>query len=211
MRRHILLLSAALAIAASSSSIAAPAVLQLGDQRLRLECSNCDLNDPGLQSIEQELHAALEVFRATNGYGRAISAPQIGHPIRMIACNLGSSTKHRPGEQPFTLINPKIVWRSEETFSMWDDCMSFPEKMVRLRRHKSISLTYLSRDGKIHEWDRLGQAEAELLQHEIDHLSGILAVDHAELTIPRNEYLARKEDMDAQVDYRIGSTIDFSS
>ena len=149
---------------ARATSRTAPAVLQLGDDRLRRHCRDCDLSDAGLPSIERDLHAALEEFRAVHGFGRAISAPQIGHAVRMIACNLGASACHRPGEQPFTLINPEITWRSAETFTMWDDCMSFPDKMVRLRRHNSISLTYLSPDGTRHEWNRLGQAEAELLQ-----------------------------------------------
>eukprot|EP00966_Prymnesium_polylepis_P098789 2287739-Prymnesium_polylepis.1 len=60
----------------------------------------------------------------------------------MIACDLGQHAVHRPEEQPFTLCNPLVIGRSTETFSMWDDCMSFPHLMVRLRRHESISLRY---------------------------------------------------------------------
>ena len=115
------------------SHIVAPAVLRLGDPRLRLPSADCVLEDPALPLMERELHAALQEFRDTHGFGRAISAPQIGHAVRMIACNLGADASHRPGEQPFTLCNPEITWRSEETFSLWDDCMSFPHLMVPLR------------------------------------------------------------------------------
>ena len=99
----------------SAAANAAPIVLQLGDARLRRRCQKCDLKDAATLAIERDLHAALEDFRLRNGYGRAISAPQIGHAVRMVACNLGSSAIHRPGKQPFTLVNPEITWRSKET------------------------------------------------------------------------------------------------
>lgn len=58
-----------------------------------------------LEHIEAELHAALAEFRRANGFGRAISAPQVAHSVRMIACNLGNDAVHRPDHQPFTLVN----------------------------------------------------------------------------------------------------------
>ena len=127
------------------------------------------LGDPGLR--KDCLHATLDSFRAQHGFGRAISAPQIGVALRFIAVNLG--------DQPFTMINPDITWRSAETFTMWDDCMSFPFLLVRVRRHRAISVRYLDDNGNTKIMDKLDQATSELLQHEIDHLNGILAVDHA--------------------------------
>jgi peptide deformylase len=62
---------------------------------------------------------------------------------------------------------------------MWDDCMSFPSLLVRVRRHKCISVHFCDEHGNPHEWLQLNQATSELLQHEIDHLDGILAVDRA--------------------------------
>ena len=89
--------------------------------------------------------------------------------------------------------------------------MSFPDKMVKVRRHRSISLSYMDpATGERVDWQRMGQAEAELLQHELDHLDGVLAVDHAdsdEAIVPREEYLARRDEYDAAVDYRITPTI----
>ena len=76
----------------------------------------------GIADISQTLYDRVTKYHA-----------QIGHAVRMIACNLGADASHRPGEQPFTLCNPEITWRSEETFSLWDDCMSFPHLMVPLR------------------------------------------------------------------------------
>jgi peptide deformylase len=160
-----------------------------------------------LPQMERELHAALDAFRTANGFGRGISAPQIGYPVRMIALNLGATAAHRPKEQPLTLINPSITWRSGEMFTMWDDCMSIPDKMVRLSRHTSVSLRYLTSSGEQYDWERLGRSEAELVQHELDHLDGILAVDRATGVVSRHEYLAARETYDGQVDYAIESTI----
>src|SRR5689334_19465538 len=110
---------------------AAP-ILQLGDPRLRqASASVTDLGDESFQSNQQILHATLAAFRSSNGFGRAISAPQIGILQRFIALDMGNG--------PQLLVNPEVVWRSTETFTMWDDCMSFPSLLVRLQRHRSIS------------------------------------------------------------------------
>lgn len=147
-------------------------VLLLGDPGLRKDCRPVDdVKSADYCYDRGRLHATLDSFRARHGFGRAISAPQIGVALRFIAVNLG--------DQPFTMINPEITWRSAETFTMWDDCMSFPFLLVRVRRHRAISVRYLDDNGNTRIMDKLDQATSELLQHEIDHLNGILAVDHA--------------------------------
>lgn len=181
-----------------------PEVLLLGDPRLRVRSSevvSCDARELG------ELAATLEEFRRRHGFGRAISAPQIGIARRFIALNLGKGT--------FFVVNPVITWRSDETFTMWDDCMSFPDLLVRVARARSLSLEYVDEQGKRKEWRELDQAAAELLQHEIDHLDGILAVDYAmteraidgESLVMRREYERNREYFDAKVDYAIVPTI----
>ena len=194
-----------------------PPTLLLGDARLRHRSAECCLDAADsdskrwLQKVEAELHAALARFRAENGYGRAMSAPQINRHMRMIACDLGQNAVHRPDQQPFTLCNPIIMDQSEETFSLWDDCMSFPDLMVRLRRFESVSLKYWDVDGNEFEWRDLRRQEAELLQHEMDHLDGVLAVDRAvdggKDVVPRAEYLAERERFDRMVDYVIVPTV----
>ncbi len=90
---------------------------------------------------------------------------------------------------------------------MWDDCMSFPDILVRLRRHRSISLHYHDEAGRDHHWSDLEIAESELLQHETDHLDGVLAIDHAldrESIVLRPLFEARYEEIRATVDYTIG-------
>jgi threonine dehydratase len=91
---------------------------------------------------------------------------------RLVAMNLGAD--------PFVLINPEITWRSADTFLVWDDCLSVPDVLVHLRRHCSISLTYRDHRFRLREWNRLPLDLSELVQHEADHLNGVLMTDLAE-------------------------------
>ena len=178
-------------------------VLLLGDPALRKVCRPVDdVNNADYRYDRGCLHATLEAFRAEHGFGRAISAPQIGIALRFIAVNLGDG--------PFTMINPEITWVSPETFTMWDDCMSFPLLLVRVRRHRAISVRYLDDDGNIRVMDRLAQATSELLQHEIDHLDGILAVDHAmdvDALVSREVFEENPDWFADKVDYVITPTV----
>ncbi len=150
---------------------AAP-ILLLGDPRLRRACRPVtDFSDPALHRRAADLTDTLVEFQRRRGFGRAIAAPQIGVDLRLIAMD--------PRHGPPLLFNPEITWRSAETMTLWDDCMSFPDLLVRLRRWRSISLRYRDRDGAEHRWRRLEPGVAELLQHEIDHLDGVLALDHS--------------------------------
>ena len=149
------------------------AILPLGDPRLRLKALPVlDPKDPVFIEENARLQATLEEFRRTQGFGRGVAAPQIGIGKRFIAVNLGRGTH--------SLINPEITWASPETFTLWDDCMCFPWLLVRVRRHASISLAFDDEQGVRRHWERLGRTESELLQHECDHLDGILATDRAE-------------------------------
>ena len=171
-------------------------VLQLGAPALRQpSASVVDVASPGFRERLRRLHRALAGFRQAKGFGRAIAAPQIGMPERFIAVDLGDG--------PFAVINPVITWRSDETFTLWDDCMSFPDLLVRVRRHRSISLSYVDETGAAREWSRLAVDTSELMQHEIDHLDGVLAVDRAERpedVVERAVFAGRRAFYDARVD-----------
>ncbi|MEM8995244.1 MAG: pyridoxal-phosphate dependent enzyme [Acidobacteriota bacterium] len=119
----------------------------------------------------EALHAALADFRADRGFGRAIAAPQLGIAKRIVCMHLGA--------RPIVLINPEITWRSDETFDVWDDCLSVPDVIVRVRRHRSISLTAYDGRGRRRRWTELPESLSELLQHEIDHLDGVLMTERA--------------------------------
>lgn len=174
-----------------------PPILLLGDPRLRARADEVsEFGSPALQDCLAQLQAALGAFRARHGFGRAISAPQIGVARRVISlCLAGRS---------FAIVNPEITWRSEETFTLWDDCMSFPGLLVRLARHSSISLRYQDEHGNSCAWDRLDRGTSELLQHEIDHLDGLLAIDRvidSDGIVLREVFEADRARFDAQVDH----------
>lgn len=175
-------------------------VLLLGDPRLRLPAQPVgDPRDPELAAPARRLVATLAAFRAAHGFGRAIAAPQIGLPRRLIAMDLGLG--------PFLVVDPVIVRRSRARFTLWDDCMSFPELFVRVRRSRSLTVRFRDGDGRVHEWADLDLATSELFQHEIDHLDGILAVDRAvdrDALVHRRAFAADPARYRAMVDAVIG-------
>lgn len=186
-------------IMSEKTDFEAKPVRLLGDPALRL-ISREVTDFSNLEYIEnaRNLHAALFKFRREHGFGRAISAPQIGIPQRFIALNLGN--------EPQLLVNPAITRRSEKKFTMWDDCMSFPGILVRLERHESISVRFQDENGNHREWENLDTAVSELLQHEIDHLDGILAIDRAidkDSLILREYFEQNREEVNRLVDYTI--------
>lgn len=139
-----------------------------------------DTRDPSVAELIDDLASTLADFRMRNHFGRAIAAPQIGRNSRAIFLN---------AQQPIPIINPTIIASSSETMELWDDCFSFPELMVRVRRQREIVIRYQDLTGT----ERMLKADgdlSELLQHEIDHLDGILAVDRA---IDRRSFALRSE------------------
>jgi len=179
-------------------------VFQLGEPEIRKKSVNVtDIFDPQFLQDKENLVATLTDFREKNGFGRGISAPQIGVHKRFISLNLGDGS--------FTIINPMIINKSEDTFSMWDDCMSFPDLMVKLKRFKSISIEYINEnDGSVEQWLNIDQSVSELLQHEIDHLDGVLAVDRAldkESIVQRVTFERNIQYYSSMVDYVIVPTL----
>jgi peptide deformylase len=140
----------------------------LGDPILRTGCE--PIARPGSAAVRvvlDDLRDTLRDFQSRFGYGRAISAPQIGAPMRIVFVEM---------EQPWPLINPEIVDVGNEDFTVWDDCFSFPNLLVHVSRAYRIKVSYQDVKGEIRTIDLEGD-RAELLQHEIDHLDGVLAVD----------------------------------
>jgi peptide deformylase len=147
-------------------------VLQLGDPGLREVCKRVE-NPAALEirTLVDDLADTLAHWRQATGYGRGIAAPQIGSNLRVIFLRL-------PGENPWPLVNPEISQRSPEKIVVWDACLSFLSIFMQVERHREISVRYQDLNG---EWNEIRAGEdrnlGELLQHEIDHLEGILAVD----------------------------------
>jgi peptide deformylase len=145
-------------------------VLQLGNPTLRTAAMPVD--DPRsdeVAAVLADLRDTLAHWRATTGYGRGIAAPQIGVLRRIVFMNVD-------GASPWPLLNPTITARSPETMVVWDACLSFLCIFCQVARHRWITLRYQDTAGAWHELRADGDL-AELLQHEIDHLDGILALD----------------------------------
>lgn len=168
-------------------------VLQLGNPVLRDVSELVD--DPEADEIAAllvDMRDTLKHWKEQTGYGRGIAAPQIGVLRRVVFLNIG-------GCSPWPLINPEIVDASDETIVVWDACLSFLTIFFCVTRHARVSVRYQDTSGVSHLIDAEGDL-AELLQHEIDHLDGILALDRisdARTIVSREEFEARYRDCTA--------------
>ncbi len=164
-------------------------IVLLGNPLLRESCSPVkEIGSVETRQTVRDLKDTLQNFRLQNGFGRGIAAPQIGANVRIIVLDF---------EIQGPLINPVITSRSRKKFRLWDDCFSFPDILVKVERHYSIVVSYRDESGNRKTVKAQG-ALSELLQHEIDHINGILAIDRAidsKHIILRSEYerLVRNE------------------
>ncbi len=114
----------------------------------------------------------LETMYESNGIG--LSAPQVGVLERVIVVDCA-----RDGEkpQPIKLANPEVVWESDETVMCSEGCLSLPEQYADVERPVAVRVRYLDEQNEIRELEAKGLL-ATCIQHEIDHLDGVLFVDH---------------------------------
>jgi peptide deformylase len=117
----------------------------------------------------QDLHEVMEAIRERYSFGRAIAAPQLGIMKRLIYMNI---------DKPVVIINPEFTELSDDLFELWDDCMSLPMLFVRLKRHKEATIKFRDENWQQQQWNLEGDM-SELLQHEYDHLDGILCTMRA--------------------------------
>jgi peptide deformylase len=114
----------------------------------------------------------LETMYQAVGIG--LAAPQVGEAQRVLVIDVAREDE-RPN--PMRIANPEILWRSDETIMANEGCLSLPEHYADVARPKAIRLRYLDHENEIREIDAEGLL-ATCLQHEIDHLDGVLFVDH---------------------------------
>ena len=145
-------------------------ILQLGNPYLREQSAAvADVHAAEIRRAIADLSDTLIDFQRENGFGRAISAVQIGIPTRIIFMQI---------DKPVILINPVVTNFSAEKMVLWDDCFSFRDLMVKVERALRVDVQYLNEAGYKCSIKAEGPL-SELLQHEIDHLDGILAIDRA--------------------------------
>lgn len=145
-------------------------ILLLGNEKLYEKSLPIEKHE--IESLLPQINLMFETildFRNRYGTGRAIAAPQIGLQKRIICLNIN---------QAIVLINPEFTYLSEEMFDVWDDCMSFPNLLVKVKRHKKLTIRFFDVNWEQQCWE-LENEMAELIQHEYDHLDGILATQRA--------------------------------
>jgi peptide deformylase len=144
-------------------------ILILPDPRLRLVSEPVKSVDGDLQKLIDDMFATMY-----DAPGIGLAAIQVGVPKRLITADLAKKDEPRA---PQVFINPEIVSRSEELSTYEEGCLSIPEIHEDVERPAQVRVRYLDRDGKPHEVDAEGLL-ATCLQHEIDHLDGVLFIDH---------------------------------
>ncbi len=145
-------------------------VLQLGNPLLREKSKSVEnFADKELKEIINNLKDTLVYIQKKEGLGRGIAAPQIGYLKRVIFLNFEGKS--------WAMINPKIVEKSDEKFTVWDSCFCVNLAFfVEVERYKRIKVEFQDESGNKKTMEVEGDL-SELLQHEIDHLDGILVVD----------------------------------
>lgn len=142
-------------------------ILLLGNPALYQVSSPVTEEDyTALPEIIKDLHDTLVAFRKKYGAGRAIAAPQIGVQKRILYMYI---------DHPVVFINPRLEFPDSEQMEVLDDCMSFPNLLVKVLRYKRCIIHYTDMEACPCMMELEGDL-AELLQHEYDHLDGILAV-----------------------------------
>ncbi len=145
-------------------------ILLLGDPKLYQvseEVKKEELEE--LRPVYEDMFDCIRGIRRDYGFGRAIAAPQIGVRKRLI-CILT--------DKPYVIINPSLEFTGDERMELMDDCMSFPNLLVKVRRYRFCVLRYRDENWNMQEI-KMEDDMAELIQHEYDHLDGILATMRA--------------------------------
>lgn len=139
---------------------------------LRKKCERVTKVDDEMRKFLDDM---LETMYADKGCG--LAAPQVGVSKRVIVLDDNPSDKDESLRNPMYLVNPEIIWKSEEKVLFCEGCLSLPDQRADVERHEKIRVHFLDYNGK--EQEILAEdLLAIILQHEIDHLDGILYIDH---------------------------------
>jgi peptide deformylase len=156
-------------------------ILIAPDPRLKLRARRVDKVDARIRKLMDDM---LETMYAAPGIG--LAAPQVGEAVRVIVVDVA-----RDGEpaQPLRLANPEIIWASDEEIPCEEGCLSLPEQFAEVTRPAEVKVRYLDYENEIREIHAKGLL-AVCLQHEMDHLEGVLFVDH--ISVLRRNMILRK-------------------
>jgi peptide deformylase len=144
-------------------------IITLPDPKLRLISRKIERVDDSLRRLMDDM---IETMHDAPGVG--LAAIQVGEPIRLLVVDVAK--KDEPPD-PQAFVNPEIVWASEERATYEEGCLSIPEYYAEVERPASVRARALDREGKSREVMAEGLL-ATVLQHEIDHLNGVLFIDY---------------------------------
>lgn len=159
-------------------------IVKYGTPSLREKSKEVHKISKKVQILVDDLY---DTMYATNGVG--LAAPQIGENLRVFVIDVGTDPKTM---NPITFINPKII-KKEGAINSYEGCLSFPEAYTNVRRYKSVKIKALDIKGKpfiLEVTD--GSLLARAIQHEFDHLDGILFIDHCRNRFETDKVLAEK-------------------
>jgi peptide deformylase len=155
-------------------------ILQPPNPLLKAKAQPVERVDDALRRLAADMFETM--YRAP---GIGLAAPQIGVLQRLVVVDIANGDERRP----MALVNPEIVWRSEELATAEEGCLSLPEQFADVTRPAAVRFRFTTEHGEIRELPADGLL-ARCVQHEIDHLDGILFVDHLS-ALRRNMILRR--------------------
>ena len=163
-------------------------ILEVPDSRLKTVSTRVETFDDGLKALAADM---FETMYAAKGIG--LAAVQVGEPIRLLVIDLqepdedaepeecdhgGHHHTHQPVKHdPRVFVNPEIIAPADELATYQEGCLSVPEIYADVDRPKHCRVRWQDLDGKVHEEDMAGMM-ATCIQHEMDHLEGVLFIDH---------------------------------
>lgn len=164
-------------------------IAQLGQPVLREVARK--ISDPRAPAIHTLIEDMLVTVADAEGVG--IAAPQVFESLSLIivASRPGSRYPHAPPMQPTAMINPEILWTSDVTEKGWEGCLSIPGLRGLVPRYTRVGVRYLDRQGNVQE-EEYADFPARVLQHEVDHVQGIMFIDRIVSTqdlVTEKEYL----------------------
>jgi peptide deformylase len=149
-------------------------ILRLGDSILDDPARPVDAITPDIDRLIDDM---IETMYAAPGIG--LAAVQVGAPIRLLVIDLQEPEEEgeEPVRDPRIFINPEILWHSDNEVPYTEGCLSVPEQYAEVMRPERIRAKWQDADGKTYE-EEIDGLLATCLQHEMDHLNGVLFIDH---------------------------------
>ena len=153
----------------TSRNMALREIIKLPDPRLRLVSKPVDKISGEVKTLVADMFDTMY-----DAPGIGLAAIQVGVPLRVVTLDLARKDEPR---KPQAIINPELVWSADEQATYEEGCLSIPEYYEEVERPAEVKVRYQDLDGNQHEVEANGLL-ATCLQHEIDHLNGILFIDH---------------------------------